>query len=91
MQPITVRMDEALDRLRSRWPKRRPKAFYLGPGDWEAFMATDPPTIRTMWGNNPPQPRTDPAFREIPVRQSTAKGLPGASRLYDNTTCGRPI
>jgi hypothetical protein len=86
---ITERMAEMLTDLEARWKgKRRPKAFYLSPMDWAGFMATEPPTVRTMWGNNPPKPRVDPAFKGIPVRSSMGKGLPGTSRLYDNTATG---
>lgn len=89
MTGILDRMETALADLDRRWAgKRRPKAFYLLADDWAAFMATDPPTVQTMFGNNPPTLVTDPAFREIPVRESTGRT---ASRLYDNTTTGRAI
>lgn len=85
---VVQRMGAALDRLEKQWSgRRRPKAFYLIADDWREFTATNPPTIRTMFGNNPPRERIDPAFRNIPVRESTGK----ASRLYDNTSTGRDI
>lgn len=85
---ITERLQAALDRLAANWSgRRRPKAFYLIESDWDEFMATKPPTIRTMWGNNPPTSVEDPAFGEVPVRLSTGK----QSRLYDNTTTGRNL
>jgi hypothetical protein len=84
---INLRMDRALHQLTDRWPKRRPKAFYLVPHDWAAFMAVERPTIRTMFGNNPPRERVDPAFSGIPVRESKGQH----SRLYDNTASGHPV
>jgi hypothetical protein len=85
---VVERMSHALAELDKRWAgKRRPKAFYLVADDWRDFMATNPPTIQTMFGNNPPTLVTDPAFRETPVRESTGK----VSRLYDSTTTGREI
>jgi hypothetical protein len=82
------RLECALATLEQRWRgKRRPKAFYLNASDWNAFIASDPPTIDTMFGNNPPRRVTDPAFRGVPVRESTSK----LSRLYDHTTAGRVL
>lgn len=87
-RPITMRMAQTLRVLSSHWGgRRRPKAFYLIESDWNEFMATKPPTIRTMWGNNPPTSVEDPAFQDVPVRLSTGK----QSRLYDNTTTGRNL
>lgn len=88
---IEDRMAAALDGLRVRHPKRGAKAFYLSPTDWDEFMAKDRPTGRFPWGNNPTKWRSEPTFRAVPVRQSTGKGLPGASRLYDTTASGRLI
>jgi hypothetical protein len=90
MTPAIVdRMALALADLDSRWAgRRRPKAFYLMPDDWAAFTAREWPTIRTMFGNNPPIEVTDPAFNGVPVRLSSSKIQ---SRLYDNTTTGRAI
>lgn len=74
--------------LDKRWAgKRRPKAFYLIADDWRDFMATEPPSVETMFGNNPPIKVIDPAFKGVPVRESTGK----ESRLYDNTTTGRAV
>jgi hypothetical protein len=85
---VVSRMEQSLRDLDRRWKgKRLPKAFYLCPDDWLAFAATDPPTVETMWGNNPPTKVTDLAFQDLPVRQSTAK----VSRLYDHTSTGRAI
>lgn len=84
---INDKLAQAVARLSVRWPKRRPKAFYLTPDDWTQFMATKPPTVRTIFGNNPAREVTDPAFQGIPVRQSEGK----TSRLYDNTTTGHAV
>lgn len=85
---ITDQMSDALHSLEQRWRgKRRPKAFYLGPDEYAAFMATDPPTIETVWGNNPPKDRIEPSFRNLPVRE--AKGL--ECRLYDHCSYGHPF
>ena len=85
---ITARMGFALADLAQRWGgKRRPKAFYLNADDWQAFIATEPPTIETMFGNNPPRRVTDPAFRGLPVRQSPSR----TSRIYDSTQQGRAL
>lgn len=81
-------MAEGLRLLEERWNgRRRPKAFYLVPADYSAFTATKPPKVRTTWCNNPPLERIDPAFREIPVRESKGK----KSKLYDHTSTGRAI
>lgn len=87
--PIVDRLAQALTNLDIRWKgQRRPKAFYLVGEDWSAFIATNPPTIETMFGNNPPVKVTDPSFNGVPVRQSQSRLQ---SRLYDNTTTGRAI
>lgn len=88
-RPITERMSDALSRLDApHWRgKRKPKAFYLAEPEFEEFKATDPPTVQSLWGNNPPQRVTDPAFRDVPVRLSTSRN----SRLYDNTHAGRDL
>lgn len=90
MRPILDRMNDCLRQLQERYPKRRPKAFYLRDDDWLAFKGTEPGTIRTMFGNNPPRPRLDLEHKGVPVREFTGKG-PGQSRLYDDTTTGRPL
>lgn len=85
---ITERMDAALSSLEQHWKGRRsPKAFYLAPDDWAEFMETDPPVIRTPFGNNPQTWVDDPAFRNVPVRAS--KTLSQTSRLYDHCGYGR--
>lgn len=85
---IANRMAKGLAALGAHWKgNRRPKAFYLIADDWAEFMTTKPPTIRTMFGNNPPRERLDPAFDGVPVRESKGK----ESRLYDHTTTGRSI
>lgn len=87
-RPVTERMAEALAKLEKAWGgRRRPKAFYLIADDWREFMATEPPSIETMFGNNPPTLVTDPAFNGIPVRETTGK----LSRLYDWTSSGREL
>lgn len=87
---ITDRMSAALDRLTERWAGRRfPKAFYLGPADWAEFVEiADGQTVTIPFGNNPVKERTDPAFNQIPVRQSKGEG---ASRLYDHCSYGHPL
>lgn len=84
------RMEAALQLLAKRWPRRAPKAFYLGPADWEEFMATNPPTGVFPWGNNPVKQRTDPVFQGFPVRASE-NVLPRRSKLYDNTGSAHPL
>jgi hypothetical protein len=84
---IDQRMELALAKLAEQWGSRRPKAFYLNEADWDEFMAKARETCVVPFGNNPVEQREDPAFKDIPVRQSTAK----QSRLYDHTTTGRPI
>ena len=85
---VTDRMSAALNDLHVRWKgKRRPKAFYLASGDWDEFIATEPPQVRTMFGNNPPVEHIDPAFGGIPVRPTKSK----TSRVYDNTASGRAL
>jgi hypothetical protein len=85
---ILDRMAQSLRDLDRRYMgKRLPKAFYLQHGDWVDFMATDPATVETIWGNNPPTKVTDPAFQDLPVRLSAAQ----VSRLYDHTSTGRVI
>jgi len=85
---ITDRMADAVGQLKAKWgDRRRPKAFYLVRKDFNEFLATDPPRVRTMFGNNPQREVEDAAFGEIPVRPSTGK----SSRLYDNTTTGRDL
>lgn len=88
---VLDRMDEALYALAQKWPKRRAKAFYLCAPDWDEFRAHADVacTVTVMVGNNPPVPRTDPAFQGVPVRPSdTTRGV---SRLYDDTTTGRDL
>lgn len=88
MSDVLQRMSAANDALfRSYSGKRYPKAFYLTPDDWSAFMATNPPTGRFPWANNPTVWRTEPKFGSAPVRESTGK----RSRLYDNTGAGRTV
>lgn len=85
---ISTRMEQALADLEECWNgKRRPKAFYLITADYDAFLATDPPSISTIFGNNPPRQVIDPAFNGLPVRESTGQ----ASRLYDHTSTGRAL
>lgn len=85
---ICERMDGALADLSARYHgKRLPKAFYLNADDWAAFQATNPPMIETVWGNNPPQHLTEPAFEGIPVRETESPH----SRLYDHTKAGRSM
>lgn len=84
---ITERMTAALGQLALRYPKRRGKAFYLGPDDWADFIATDPPMIDTLWNC---LPAYEYSFGGIPVRASK-NVAPRASRLYDNTACGRDL
>jgi hypothetical protein len=90
-EPMTLedRMDAAMADLERRWKgKRRPKAFYLTQEDFDAFMATDPPTVETTFGNNPPQRWTEPAYRGVPVRLTKSR----TSRLYDDPTAqGRAL
>jgi hypothetical protein len=90
-RPMTLedRMDAAMADLERRWKgKRRPKAFYLTQEDFDAFMATDPPTVETTFGNNPPQRWTEPAYRDVPVRLTKSR----TSRLYDDPTAqGRAL
>lgn len=90
---ILERMDRALLDLAERWGGRRaPKAFYLGPADWDEFekLADLACTVTLPFGNNPPQMRTDPAFKDVPVRQSKAVGE-HSSRLYDHASYGHPL
>lgn len=93
---IEERMDAALAKLAEHWSRRRtPKAFYLAPDDWDEFSAKARETARFQWGNNPPKWRTDPVFRDVPVRPSKDPDFGMAkrttSRLYDNTSTGRSI
>lgn len=88
--PILDRLDAALADLEKRWQsRRRPKAFYLVPEDWAAFMATNPPTQRFPFGNNPTVYRDEPAHHGVPVRQCIGKAA--ASRLYDHSSSGRAV
>ena len=86
---IVARMESSLTDLEKRWSgRRRPKAFYLKADDWDAFIAAnDWPTVRTMFGNNPPREVVDPSFNGLPVRQSKGRD----SRLYDQSSAGRQI
>lgn len=87
-RPILERLEATRAAHATHWRgKRWPKAFYLVPDDWAEFMATDPPTINTQWGNNPPQDLVEPAFEGVPVRKSKGQ----RSKLYDNTSSGRQI
>lgn len=81
MDFITDRMALGLEGVVAR--KRRPKAFYLGPADWVDFLSTNPPTVESLFGNNPPRLVVDPAFEGVPVRQSV-NVAPRKSRLYDD-------
>jgi hypothetical protein len=84
-RPILDRMAAAKAHLIAQWQGRRTaKAFYLGPEDWDEFMATEPQPIATIWNR---VPATEVGFGGVPVRLSKAKG--GASRLYDHTSTGR--
>lgn len=87
---ILDRMDAALARLAER--NRAPKAFYLGPSDWAEFEAAADltATVTLPWGNNPVQMRTDPAFKDVPVRQSKSTTTDG-SNLYDLYGYGHPL
>lgn len=92
MSPILDCMAEALAKLATRWPKRSPKAFYLGPDDWTDFIVSAEvhATVRVPFGNNPTVWRTELAFNGVPVRES--KNVPPRqSRLYDDATIGHPI
>lgn len=86
---IWQRMEAALVAINRT--HRRPKAFYLGPADWAAFIAAADArdTVTLPWGNNPVQQRTDPAFNGLPVRKS--KSDTEVSRLYDHVGVGREI
>ena len=85
---ILDRLAASLRGLDERWNGRRiAKAFYLRAADFEEFLATDPPTVETVWGNNPPKERVEPAFEGVPVRPS--KG--DANRLYDHTSSGHTV
>lgn len=85
---VSDRMAAALDDLGQRWKGRRfPKAFYLSQADWAEFTSVERPTVETVWGNNPPQPRTDPSFNNVPVRPSKSAG-DYSSRLYDHSGYG---
>lgn len=85
---VIDRMTAALADLAWRWRgKRMPKAFYLTASDWAAFEATNPPSGRFPFGNNPTIWRDEPTLQGVPVRISKAP----ESRLYDHTTTGRPI
>jgi hypothetical protein len=88
---IASRMAAALASLQEKWGGRRlPKAFYLSEADWTEFSAGEWPTVQTMWGNNPPKLRTDPAFNGVPVRASKSSGET-ASRLYDHSSYGHSL
>lgn len=78
-------------RLAGHWTgKRRPKAFYLGPADWEDFEAMAREKVTVPWGNNPPVMREEPAFNGVPVRPSQ-NVPPHQSRLYDHTGTAHPL
>lgn len=85
---IISRMERALAHLEGHWSgRRKPKAFYLGPADWEDFIATGPPIIASIINR---EPAREPGFHDIPVRPS--KNVPPRqSSLYDNTGTGRPL
>lgn len=87
-RPVTDRMAAALADLSERTKGRRqPKAFYLGPDDWNDFLATDPPVMPTVWNGEHLHEET---FSDVPVRPS--KNVPGrSSRLYDHTGTGRGL
>lgn len=87
MAEITERMDAALAQLHRNWPTRTAKAFYLGPADWDEFMATNPAEIATTWNN---EPVMQPGFKGVPVRPS--KNVPPRlSKLYDHTSGGHKL
>lgn len=91
MSGVVDRMAQALADLGQRWRgKRIPKAFYLSTGDWAEFTAVERPTVETIFGNNPPKLRTDPAFAGVPVRPSKSTGET-ASRLYDHASYGHTL
>lgn len=84
---VIRRMERALESLAAKWPGRKPKAFYLGPADWDDFLASNPDRIHTLWNCKPAE---EPAFRMVPVRPS--KNVPPRqSRLYDATGTGHPL
>ena len=85
---IIGQMRAALEELQARWGgRRRPKAFYLGPADWEDFIATGPPEKATTHNL---QPAWEPVFSDVPVRPS--KNVPPRqSRLYDHSGTGRSL
>lgn len=87
---ITERMDAALELLQERWPRRAAKAFYLGPADWDEFMATRPRTATFLWGNNPVKERVDPEHKGLPVRFSK-NVAPKWSKLYDHSGSGHVL
>lgn len=88
---LSERMEAALSNLEERWRGRRQaKAFYLSEADWAEFISVERPTVQTMFGNNPPTLRTDPAFNGVPVRQSKSSGE-ATSRLYDHASYGHPL
>lgn len=87
---ILERLDRALAELEAHWTgRRKPKAFYLSPADWAEWRAatSNPPIVRVPFGNNPTVWRDEPAYRDVPVRESRSS----QSRLYDDTTTGRAI
>lgn len=87
-RPIVDRMHEGLQLLAAHWSgRRRPKAFYLGPADWEDFCATDPPIIPTIWNNTEVH---EESFEGVPVRPSK-NVAPRASRIYDHTGTSRML
>ena len=86
---VEERMFEALAKLAERWPRRRPKSFYLTAEDWDEFISKPRETVTGIWGNNPPTERTDPSFEGVAVRST--KGISGVSRLYDNCSYGHLI
>lgn len=92
MRPTVDRMHAALHELGTRTDgRRRPKAFYLGPADWDEFRAAGTwPLVETTFGNNPPVIRSEPAFHGVPVRPSK-NVAPRNSKLYDHTGTGRML
>lgn len=81
-------MEKAIRRLDKQWGGRRtPKAFYLNRADWAEFIAANPPTVRVLWGNNPPIWRDDPSFKGVPVRETDS----ASSRLYNSSGGGNAV
>jgi len=94
-RPIKDRMAECRARMITE-RKRTPRVFYLGPEDYDEFMATEPPTVEAKFAlplGHKPRLHPFPGFDGLPVRRAEGKPVKGQSRLYccNGTTVQVPV